>query len=56
MRNVRPGLADVSAHLPHDSDVVVAVEKRILVVRGTPSIGTSSCPIRLQSGIAEYYN
>ena len=32
MGNVRTGVADVSVHFPHDTDVFVAVQQRVLFV------------------------
>lgn len=51
---VRPCLADVSAHLPHDTDVVVAVEKVVLVLSPARApTGAVGCLVRLQRCIAE---
>jgi hypothetical protein len=33
--DVRPGLADVAPHLPHNADVIVAVEEVVLVFAPT---------------------
>lgn len=49
---------DVSAHLPHHPDVVIAVEKSVLVIssRHVPAAGPMGHLVALESGIAEDNN
>lgn len=57
MGDVRPRLADVATHFAHDANVVVAVEKVVLVL---PRSRASSCAVRrlvsLEGGIAQHHN
>jgi hypothetical protein len=55
MSNVGTSLADVSAHLPHDANVLVAIQEGILFILGattTPSPRVRG-PIRLEACIGE---
>lgn len=54
MSDVRPGLADVTVQLAHDTDVLVRVEERILLLStvGSPS-GAVGGSVGLEAGVGE---
>lgn len=53
--DIRAGITNVSVHLPHDTNVLVAVEQRILVValHAHAATATVRCLISLETGIGE---
>ena len=55
MGNIRPRIADVPVHLPHDANVLVAVEQRVLLflVGPIPASAGVGRLVRLQAGIGE---
>jgi hypothetical protein len=57
MGDVRPRLTDVAAHLPHDTNVVVAVEEVVFVLsRPRTPTGAVRGLVRLEGGIAQHDN
>lgn len=53
MRDIRPRFTDIPVHLPHDTNVLVAVEQRVLVlaaIRGSAAVGGT---VGFQTGIRE---
>ncbi len=54
MSNVRSGIADVAIHLAHDSDVLIAIEQRILLLAlRTWSVTTEASFVGLETRIGE---
>lgn len=55
--DVGSGIADISVHLAHDTDVLVAVEQRVLLVpdRAHPAGGVRSL-VRLEAGIGQHHD
>lgn len=56
MRDVRSSIANVAVHLAHDTDVLVAVEERVLFLAvGTKPARTAAVRglVRLKAGIGE---
>lgn len=53
--NVRPRLADITIHLAHDADVLVAVEQRVFLILGAGAPAMSR-PVGLQAGVGENDN
>lgn len=57
MGDVGPRLTDVAAHLPHDANVVIAVEEVVLVLARTrPATRAVGCLVSLEGGIAQHYD
>ena len=57
MGDIRPRLADIAAHLPHDTNVIVAVEEVVLVLARTrTTAGAVGGLVRLKRGIAQHDN
>jgi hypothetical protein len=55
--DVRPRFTDVAAHFPHYTNVVIAVEKVVLVFPCSWSAASAMrCLVCLERGIAQYYN
>lgn len=57
MRNVGSRVANVTVHLPHDTDVFVAVEQRVLVLplhAHTAAATAVRGLVRFEAGIGEY--
>ena len=50
---VWPGVADISIHLAHDADMLVAVEERELFVPHIIDAATMGCSIRFQAGVRQ---
>lgn len=48
--DIRTGIADVSAHLPHDTNMFIAVQQRQFFLLATNSTGVG-CSVRLEAGI-----
>lgn len=53
MGDVRTGVADISVHLPHDADMLVAVEQRILLIAAGTAATAVDGAIGLQTGIGQ---
>lgn len=56
MGDVRSSITDVTVHLAHDTDVLVAVEERVLLLAvGTEAAGATAVRglVRLEAGIGE---
>ena len=51
MSDVRPGVADVSIHFPHDTDVLIAVEKRVFLVSDYAAPTAMGGLVCLQAGM-----
>lgn len=51
--DIRSGVADVSVHLPHDADVLVAVEQGVLLVAAGIAATAVDGAVGLQTGIGE---
>lgn len=52
MGDVRASVTDVAVHLPHDADVLVTVEQRVLLILAVaPAMGGLVC---LETGIGEH--
>jgi hypothetical protein len=47
MSDIGSGIGDVPSHLAHDTDVFVAVEKRVLVISARRRPGAMRSPVRL---------
>lgn len=57
MCDVRPCFAYVATHLPHDTDMVIAVEKvELLFPSSWPTAGPYRCFVGLECSIAEHHN
>lgn len=52
MGDVRTSFANVAVHLPHDTDMLVAVEQRVLLV-ATGAIATARGAVGFQTGMGE---
>lgn len=46
-------ITDVAAHLPHDTNMLVAVEKRVLVLLSDTAASAMRGLVRLKTGIGE---
>ena len=53
MRDIRPRFTDISVHLPHDTNVLVAVEQRVLVLTTIPGSSTMRGTVGFQAGVGE---
>ena len=53
MRNVRPGFADVSVHFAHDRNVLVAIEKRKLLLPSRPPAAGVSYSVGFETGVGQ---
>ena len=53
--DVRPSITDVSVHLSHDTNVLVAVEQRIFLflVRCIATRSAVGCFVRLEAGVGK---
>lgn len=53
--DIRAGITDVSVHLPHDTNVLIAVEQRVLVValHAHAAATTVRSLVGLETGIGE---
>lgn len=49
--NIRTSFTNIAVHLAHDTDVLVAVQQRVLLILG-PSTATGG-PVSLETGIGE---
>ena len=56
MCDVGPGVANVPVHLPHDANMLVAVEQRVLLLLVGPIAAGAGVGrlVRLQAGIREH--
>ena len=54
MGDVGPRIANVTAHLPHDSNVFVAVEEREFVFSAGAPAGSVRGAVRFEAGITEH--
>lgn len=50
MGDIRSGLANIAAHLPHHANVLIAVEERVLLL---PTVATVRRTIRFQAGVGQ---
>jgi len=55
MCNIRSSLANVTVHLAHDTDVLITVQQRVLLV-ATGTAASAGSPVGLQAGIGENNN
>lgn len=55
MCNIRPSIANVSVHLPHYTNVLVAVEQRVLVfaLHARATYAAVGCLVGLEAGIGQ---
>ena len=56
MSDVWASITDISVHLAHDADVLVAVEKRVFVLPlgSRPARATMRCFVGLKAGIRKH--
>ena len=55
MSDIRTGLANVAVHLAHDTNMLVTVQQRVLLV-ATGTAASAGSPVGLQAGIGENDN
>lgn len=55
MCDVRPSIADIPVHLPHDADMLIAIEQRVLflLVDAIPGAAGMRRLVRLEAGVGE---
>lgn len=56
MGDIRTGLANVAVHLAHDTNMLVTVQQRILLIATRTAASAVGSPVSLQAGIGENDN
>lgn len=54
MCDIRPCIADVSIHFSHDSDMLIAVEKRVFLIFNTAVPATMRCLVGLKACVRKH--
>lgn len=53
MRDIRTGLTDIPVHLAHHTNMLVAVQQRVLLIPTRTSTPAMGSPVGLQAGIGQ---
>jgi len=53
MRDIWSSITDIAVHLPHDTDVFVTVEQRVLLIFQRATSPTMRCSVGLQASIGQ---
>jgi hypothetical protein len=54
MRDIGAGVTDVSIHLPHHSNMLVAIQERVFFISCSTASTSMSGSVRLEAGVRQY--